>query len=362
MAAGERAEIEAAYALNGYRFHTEEFFPEDLKQEITEIRVEAPGLVEDEMARRQRRERLTLDGKLLILAADHPGRHVTKSGDDAIAMGDRLEYLGRVLRVVACSEVDGVMATPDIIDELFIVNYLARERNGLDFLENRVLIGSMNRGGLAAAAFEMDDTMTAYSAEGIAERRLDAAKLMVRLDTDSYDSAATLLYTADAVRECHELGVPIFVESLPGKFADGKWTAAKEATALIKIVGVASALGDTTVLTWLKLPYCDGYDKVARATTCPILMLGGESRGDPTFTMEEFEKGLRAGGNVRGALVGRNVLFPGSDDPAAVAQAISVIVHSDATTLEAVRMLSAMRGQSMDALTRRRRARRPRNR
>jgi len=264
--------------------------------------------------------------------------------------------------VVACSEVDGVMGTPDIIDDLFIVNYLVRERTGIDFLANRVLIGSMNRGGLAGAAFEMDDTMTAYTVQGIVDRRLDAAKLMVRLDINSYDSAQTLTYAAEAVRECHEYGVPIFVESLPGTFENNKWTAAKDAEALIKIVGVASALGDSTVLTWLKLPYCEGYERVARATTCPILMLGGESRGDPTFTMEEFEKGMRAGGNVRGALVGRNVLFPGNDDPAAVAQAIVAIVHQQATTLEAVRLLSSLRGQQMDALTKRRRGRRSKSR
>ena len=96
MAVAERAEIEAAYALNGYEFRTEEFFPEELKQEITEVRVEAPRIVEAEMEGRRRRDQLTLDGRLVILAADHPGRMVTKSGDEPIAMGDRLEYLSLI--------------------------------------------------------------------------------------------------------------------------------------------------------------------------------------------------------------------------------------------------------------------------
>jgi len=355
--ATERMDIETAYALDGYEFCTEEFFPRWLKDAITDIRVKEPGIVQAEAEGRKRRPSLTRDGKLVILAADHPGRMVTKSGDDLIAMGDRLEYLGRVLRVAVSPEVDGIMATPDIIDDLFIVNYLTRQQSGFSFLDEKLLVGSMNRGGLAGAAFEMDDTMTAYSPQGVAARRLDAAKLMFRLDLNSYDSAQTLLYSAEAVRECNELGIPVFVESLPGTFVNNKWSASKNAEDLIKIVGVATALSDSSVNLWLKLPFVEGYDRVARATTCPILMLGGESKGDPTYTMQDFEKGLKAGGNVRGALVGRNVLFPGKDDPQAVARAISGMVHQGWSTLEAVRFLSAVRGEGMDWLTRKRRKR-----
>ena len=65
-----------------------------------------------------------------------------------------------------------------------------------------------------------------------------------------------------------------------------------------------------------------GYDVVARATTLPILLLGGESAGDPTPFLEELGSAMKAGPNVRGALVGRNVIFPGDDDPAVIAQAI----------------------------------------
>ena len=60
------------------------------------------------------------DGKLLILAADHPARYVTNVGSDPVQMGDRLEYLARIVRVLESPLVDGIMATPDIIDELFL--------------------------------------------------------------------------------------------------------------------------------------------------------------------------------------------------------------------------------------------------
>ena len=40
------------------------------------------------------------------------------------------------------------------------------------------------------------------------------------------------------------------------------------------MVSVASALGASSLNTWLKIPSCKGLDKVARATTLPILILG----------------------------------------------------------------------------------------
>ena len=54
------------------------------------------------------------------------------------------------------------------------------------------------------------------------------------------------------------------------------------------------------------------------------------------------------GYNVRGAMVGRNVLYPGKDDPAA--GAVCDLVHSGTTSLEAVRRLAARRSEKMNAL------------
>lgn len=353
-----REQIDREYDLKGYQFVTEEFFPQSLFDEVTEVRVDAPDVVFSEAEARKRRADLTLDGKLTILAADHPGRNVTSSEGDPICMADRLEYLGRILRVLANPEVDGVMTTPDIIDDLFIVNYLHKQRGGDSFLDNRVLIGCMNRGGLAGAVFEMDDRFTAYSPEGLADMRLDAGKLMFRLDLNSADAGKTLAYTAEAVRECGDLGIPIFVEALVGKFENGKWSASGTVEEMVKVVGVATALGDSSTHVWLKLNYTEGYERISRATTCPILMLGGASKGNPTYTMVDFEKGMKAGANIRGALCGRNILFPGSDDPQAVARAINRIVHNGYTTLQATQFLAKVRGEKMDALSKVRRRRR----
>ena len=73
---------------------------------------------------------------------------------------------------------------------------------------------------------------------------------------------------------------------------------------LIKTIGVATALGGAaSSRIWLKIPYVDNFELVARATSNPILLLGGDSTGHPTDTIINFEKGLGAGPNIRGALV-----------------------------------------------------------
>ena len=50
--------------------------------------------------------------------------------------------------------VNGVLGTPDILEDLLL----------LGALDGKVVIGSMNRGGLAGTAFEIDDRFTAYDA------------------------------------------------------------------------------------------------------------------------------------------------------------------------------------------------------
>ena len=64
--------------------------------------------------------------------------------------------------------VDGVLGTADIIEDLLL----------LGALDDKVVIGSMNRGGLAGTVFEIDDRFTGYDAAAIARdglrRRQDA--------------------------------------------------------------------------------------------------------------------------------------------------------------------------------------------
>jgi DhnA family fructose-bisphosphate aldolase class Ia len=331
-----------------YKFDVTEFFTEECFAAITDARVSAPDAVLAHAAGRKRRPELTQDGKLVILAADHPGRNITRSEDDPLIMGNRQQYLGRVLRVVTADDVDGLMGTPDIIEDCLIMDMLVQQAGGPSFLDGKVLMGSMNRGGLAGAQFEMDDRYTSFTS--IAALNMDAAKVMFRLDLTNPDSGKTIWYTAQAANECAELGIPLFIEPLPVVYKDGKYPVTKTADELIKIAGVAAAVGGTSLGTWLKMPYCEHYEKVARAVTLPILMLGGEAKGTPVPTIEEFAAGMSAGPNVRGALCGRNITFPGPDDPRAVAAAVAYVVHKDANADNAIAYLQGIRGTGMDDL------------
>jgi DhnA family fructose-bisphosphate aldolase class Ia len=115
-------------------------------------------------------------------------------------------------------------------------------------------------------------------------------------------------------------------------------------------VGVASALGDSSRYLWLKLPYCENYEAVAGATSLPILLLGGESVGDATPLLQEIAAGLSAGQNVRGALVGRNVLYPGPEDPLVVAQAAGVIIHEGWPVEQALKTMESWRGRGLNEI------------
>jgi DhnA family fructose-bisphosphate aldolase class Ia len=340
----------ANYEVGNYVFDLKRFFPDTIFDAITEVRVSSPEVILQEAQTRKKRKKLTRDGKLTILAADHPGRMVTRSGDDPIGMCDRQEYLGRVLRVVTNPDVDGVMATTDVIEDLFIVNHLIKKGGGPSFLDEKVMIGSMNRGGLSGTAFEMDDTFTSFSVESIRLLRLDAAKTMFRLELTSRDSAKTMRYNADVISELNKYEIPCFFEIL--YVSPEGYKVQKTPAEMMKTIGVAAAMGDSSRNLWLKIPYGESYSRIVRATTLPLLMLGGESKGDPTGTIAEFVAGLKAGANVRGALVGRNILFPGKDDPLAAALAVNRVVHAGASIDEAVSHLMKSRDGHMDALTR----------
>jgi DhnA family fructose-bisphosphate aldolase class Ia len=315
-------------------FRADDFVSAASLAQLTDIRVNDPEYSFRAASSRERRRALTLDGKLNILAADHPARRVTGVGGDPLGMANRQDYLARIVRVLMGDAVDGVMATMDIIEDLLVLNELSGRAG---FLKDKLLIASLNRGGLAGSSWEMNDPMTGASPAACSKWNLDGAKILMRICDDEPDSLKTMIASASAINELNALLIPTFLEPLPVVKSEKGYKVIKTAEALAKIVGVASALGDSSHYLWLKLPYCESYEVVARSTTLPILLLGGESVGGPTAFLREVAAGMSAGANVRGALVGRNVLYPGDDDdPLAVAEAVGGIVHKGWSLEQAV--------------------------
>ncbi len=332
-------------------FSSARFLPDEVVARITDARIADPAFPFRAAIPRKRREQLAPAGKLSLLAADHPARRVTKAGADPIGMTDRRDYLARVVRVLLSRSIDGVMATMDVLEDLLALDGFLREAGAPPLLDFKLLIASLNRGGLAGSTWELDDPMTGATPAACEAWRLDGAKVLLRIADDDAGSLKTLVASARAITEANALGLPVFLEPLPVAKNDKGWSVVKTAEALARIVGVASALGDSSRYLWLKLPYCERYEVVARATTLPILLLGGESAGDPSRFLSELERALAAGKNVRGALVGRNVLYPGDEDPLAVAEAVGGIIHQGLGAEQAWKSAAAGRGRDLDALS-----------
>ena len=282
---------------------------------LTEIRVQQPDAIRRAYETRRRRGFVAEDGQLLIIAADHPARGSLRVGNRDLAMAHRADLLQRLLVALARPGVDGVLAAPDVIEDLLL----------LGALEDKVVIGSMNRAGLPGAVFEIDDRFTAYDPAGIDRLRLDAGKLLLRIDPGDPNTAPMLERAAQVVSSLAERRLPAMVEPFISNRKTGALRNELEPDAVLHSAVIAAGLGVTSAYTWLKLPVTENVDEMERvsgATTLPVVLLGGEVSDRPEQTYARWEKALRLP-SVRGLTVGRSLLYPPDDD---VAAAVDVAV------------------------------------
>ncbi len=283
--------------------------------EITEVRVNDPEAIARAARARTTRPTVRGDGRLMLLAADHPGRGAFGVGDRPLAMGSRVDLLDRLLTALARPGVDGLLATPDIMEDLLM----------LGALEDKVVVGSMNRGGLQGAEFELDDRFTGYDARGCAEMGLNGGKMLTRIALDDPGTVATMEATATAVNELAERRLMAMVEPFWSSRRSGRVHNDLTPDAVIKSVGIASALGRTSAYTWMKLPVVAEMERVMDATTLPTLLLGGDPATSPEETFQSWRDALDLPA-VRGLVVGRTLLYPADDDvAAAVDTAVSMV-------------------------------------
>ncbi|QRX92371.1 MULTISPECIES: Cgl0159 family (beta/alpha)8-fold protein [Streptomyces] len=280
--------------------------------DLPTLRARHPEAVAEAAARRARRPLLGDNGRLMIVAADHPARGALAVGDRQLAMANRLDLLERLVLALSRPGVDGVLATADILEDLLL----------LGALEGKVVMGSMNRGGIAGASFEMDDRFTGHRPQDIARLRFDAGKLLLRIDYDDPGSLTTLEATARAIDAMAERQLPTFVEPFLSRRVDGVVRNDLSPEAVTRSVAIASGLGGTSAYTWLKLPVTDDPEAMARVcetSTLPAVLLGGEVGGtvaEQEAAYEKWRKALRLP-TVHGLVVGRSLLYPADGDVAA---------------------------------------------
>ncbi len=284
---------------------------------LLNTRATDPGAVRRAYLERRRRERLLSEqGTLFLVAADHPARGALGVGADPLAMADRRSLLDRLLTALANPAVDGVLGTPDVIEELLL----------LDGLHDKVVIGSMNRGGLAGADWEIDDRFTAYDPAAIASNGLDGGKMLLRLVDSDPGTVPTLESCAAAVSALAERGLMAMVEPLPyERDPAGSLVLRKDAAALARAGSVAAGLGVTSAYTWLKLPASP--DEVLDATTLPALVLGGVPSERPADDLASWGRSLRHP-TVRGLVIGRALLYPPDGDVAGAVEAAAEVLRT----------------------------------
>ncbi len=285
--------------------------------DLTTRRRRDPRAVERAWAARRRRPLLREDDQILIVAADHMARGAFGVRAESMAMASRPDVLDRLATALTRPGVDGVLGTPDVLEDLLLMG----------LLDDKLVIGSMNRGGLQGASFELDDRFTAYRAADIAAKRLDGGKMLTRICLSDPGTAPTLEASANAVTELAEAGVMAMVEPFWSvREESGRVRNLLDPDSVIKSVHVASGLGATSAYTWLKLPVVPDMERVLEATTLPTLLLGGDPTGRPEATYATWGQALACPA-AAGLVIGRALLYPPDGDVGAAVDIAAELVH-----------------------------------
>lgn len=282
-----------------------------LLSDVLAVRTRRPVAIAEAAARRKRPTSLFAEhGRLMIIAADHPARGALRAGANEFAMGDRTELLDRVCLALSRPGVNGVLGTPDIIEDLLL----------LGVLDDKVVFGSMNRGGLAGTSFELDDRFTAYDADAIAAAGFEGGKMLTRIDPEDPATVVTLEACGRAVSQLAAHGLIAMVEPFLSHRVDGRLRNELTPEAMIRAMTVAAGLGNTSAHTWLKVPVVESMERVMAATTLPALILGGEVSNDRDRALTGWQKALSIP-TVQGLVIGRSLLYPPGDDVAGAVDA-----------------------------------------
>ncbi|MCW4466385.1 deoxyribose-phosphate aldolase [Glutamicibacter sp. MNS18] len=284
-------------------------------ESLTCQRLEDPQAVARAASVRRRHAGAKLGEQNFIIAADHPARGALSVGKRATAMADRRDLLDRLQLALENPACDGVLASPDVLDDLLL----------LGALEGKLVFGSMNRGGLTGLVNEIDDRFTGHTAAALAAIGADGGKMLTRISYEDPDTVATLEATAHAVSDLARHELVAMVEPFISRRVEGKVVNDLRPDTVIKSMGIASGLGESSAYTWLKIPVVAEMERVMAATTMPTVLLGGDPAGSPDEVFASWREALALPG-VQGLTVGRTLLYPEDGDvSAAVATAASLL-------------------------------------
>ncbi|MGA3147099.1 MAG: hypothetical protein ABSF33_06450 [Acidimicrobiales bacterium] len=242
----------------------------------------------------------------LVLAADHRARGVMTIERNA----DYLEALRQALPYC-----DGILATVQPLTEL--------ARSGAIRPDQRTYL-SVNRTGLAATAFELDDRLVA-SVGRAADDGWTGIKLMTRIDPDDRGGAAALELLGRVLEDARSSSLEALIE--PVMWRGGRMSRATDDIVLAAVI--AHDLGAPL----LKVPVPDvpagqarieAVARVVASVGVPVLFLGGpHDRGGRDRVVDETRDVMDGGG--AGLAMGRAIFQESS--PAGMAKELAEVVH-----------------------------------
>ena len=263
--------------------------------------------------RAQERKKLSQWPQPLLLAAgDHPARLLTAWRGDPLALADRSWYLRTLIGFLASQAVDGVEATPDVMEELLFLDSVLVEAGEKSFLDEKILIGTMNRSGLSGTCFEMADEASAFTISSARNLGLDGVKWMWRLAVDDPLTLQSQRALVKGLTEAYEASFTVMLEVDWVEYRDGKWVSQlDQAGRMVELVGVASGWGPSSCNRYLELPANEHLSTALGATTLPVCVLPPEVREPGPDVFEDYQ--VAPGLPVAGQLLGRDIML--AEDP-----------------------------------------------
>src|SRR6476660_6558086 len=92
--------------------------------QVIETRVRRPGRIAEAGGRARAAFVVGPDGRLVIVAADHPARGTLRAGRKRFAMADRADLLERLCVALDRPGVGGVLGTADVLEDLLLLGAL----------------------------------------------------------------------------------------------------------------------------------------------------------------------------------------------------------------------------------------------
>jgi len=290
-------------------------------QAVRETRAKRPQAIREAALARTRGPRVAADGRLMLVAADHPARGALGVRTEPLAMSNRGELLARLVEALSRPGVDGVLGSADILEDLLL----------LGALEGKAVFASMNRGGLLGSSFEMDDRFTACTPEVIGAMNFDGGKMLTRIDLNDAGSVRTLEACGQAVTSLSQRELVAMVEPFMSTRVDGRIKNDLSTDAVVLSMAIASGLGASSAHTWLKIPVVPDMARVMEATTLPTLLLGGDPTAAPDETYAKWANAVAQPG-VLGLVVGRALLYPPDGDVTAAVDTAVGLVHGSSAS------------------------------